>query len=317
MYQAFFGLRERPFDLTPNPSYLLMTEKHREALSNLEYGINARKGITLLLGDAGTGKTTVVRTAIMRASAETDRRAVWAYLRNPILSRAEFFEFLARSFRLAPDTMGSKTRLLEELERMLVAGCRGALVVDEAQSASKDILEEIRLLANIESDTEKLLPVVLVGQPELADRLNEPGLRQLKQRVALRCVLPPLSLQESAAYIAARIETAGGKPGQVFSREAVLAIYEHSGGIPRTINVICDNALLTGYADDQRPIGADLVESVCRDFDLPRSAYVPAAPRGRFPPRQQPHLAAPRSGVGHAFSSAVAAGRWALKRHLS
>jgi general secretion pathway protein A len=281
MYERFYGLRERPFDLTPNPRFLLLTANHREALGNLEYGIRARKGVIVLIGEAGTGKTTLVRTAFARA--EADRKgtsAAWAYLKNPTLRQPEFLEFLASGFSLPSDAAQSKTRLLDHLDRVLVQGLRAALIIDEAQSVPLELLEEIRLLANIESDSEKLLPVILVGQPELADRLNEPALRQLKQRVALRCTLSPLSLQESAAYIAARIQIAGGDPGRLFSREAVLAIYERSGGIPRTISVICDNALLTGYAEEQRQVGPDLIDTVCRDFDLAarvseRSSVVP------------------------------------------
>jgi general secretion pathway protein A len=277
MYERFYGLRERPFDLTPNPRYLLLTDTHREALGNLEYGISARKGITVLTGEAGTGKTTLIRTAFARASADPGRPTSWVYLKNPRLTRAEFLEFLATRFDLPAEMGKSKTRLLDELERQLADGRRAALVIDEAQSVPLDLLEEVRLLANIESDTEKLLPVILVGQPELATRLNEPALRQLKQRVALRCTLAALSLRESAGYIAGRIEIGGGDPGQIFSRDAVMRIYERSRGIPRTISVICDNALLTGYAEEQRPVGAKLIETVCRDFDLPQVAKSSAA----------------------------------------
>ena len=269
MYERFFGLHERPFELAPNPRFLLLTANHREALGNLEYGIRARKGITLLVGDAGTGKTTLIRTAIARA--ESDRNgasAAWAYLKNPTLTRPEFLEFLVSRFGLSPAARESKTRLLDELERALAGGLRAALIVDEAQSVPLELLEELRLLANIESDSDKLLPLILVGQPELVDRLNEPSLRQLKQRVALRCTLASLSLQETAAYIAARIRIAGGDPGAIFSREAVLAVHERSAGVPRTINVICDNALVTAYAGEQRMISRDLVHAVCGDLDL-------------------------------------------------
>jgi general secretion pathway protein A len=284
MYERFYGLRERPFDLTPNPRYLLLTGTHREALGNLEYAISARKGLAVLIGEAGTGKTTLIRAAFARANADRDGgTASWAYLKNPRLRRSEFLEFLASGFGLPSNAAASKTQLLDNLERLLAGGRRAVLIIDEAQSVPADLLEEIRLLANLETDTDKLLPVILVGQPELADRLNEPLLRQLKQRVALRCTLAPLSLRESAAYIAGRIEIAGGDPARLFSRDAVLAIYERSRGIPRTISVICDNALLTGYAEEQRPVGAKLIEVVCRDFDLPPqiaggSAAVPIEP---------------------------------------
>jgi type II secretory pathway predicted ATPase ExeA len=278
MYERFYGLRELPFDLTPNPRYLLLTDAQREALGNLEFGITRRAGVTVLIGEAGTGKTTLVRAAMAQVDASSNGNATaWAYLKNPTLSQTDFLRFLASSFGLPVDAEVSKTRLLADLERMLVGGKRAAVIVDEAQSLPHHLLEEIRLLANIESDTEKLLPVLLVGQPELAARLNEPALRQLKQRVALRCTLGPLTLHESGAYIAGRIEIAGGNPRALFSRDAVVAIHEASGGIPRTISVICANALLTGYADEQRPINRRIIETVCRDFDLsldPASATV-------------------------------------------
>jgi general secretion pathway protein A len=274
MYEQFYGLAERPFDLTPNPRYLLLTPSHREALANLDYGIASRKGLIVVTGDAGTGKTTLLRRVMGKGISGTGRpRTVHTvYLANPTLDRREFVEYLARGFGLSPDAHASKARLLVELEQTL-AGLRRAdtsvaLIIDEAQSLPYELLEEVRLLANIESDTDKLLPVVLVGQPELADRLNESALRQLKQRVALRCRLEPLELHHTAAYIAHRLTLAGGEPASVFSREAVIAIHARSRGIPRSINVVCDNALLTGFALERRPIGSDVVEEVGDDFDL-------------------------------------------------
>jgi type II secretory pathway predicted ATPase ExeA len=269
MYESFYGLHSPPFDLALNPHSLLLTPQHREALGNLEYGIRERVGVTVIIGEAGTGKTTLIRTAVASAEAEAPGSTeAWAYLRNPTLERHEFLEFLAARFHLPGDAATSKSRLIDELERMLYDGRRAALIVDEAQSVPVALLEEVRLLANIEADAQKLFPVVLVGQPELGERLNEPSLRQLKQRVALRCTLTPMSLKQTAAYIAGRIEHAGGHPGALFSREAVMVVYERLRGIPRTINVICQNALLTGYAEGQRPVGRDTVEAVCRDFDL-------------------------------------------------
>jgi general secretion pathway protein A len=281
MYEQFYGFRERPFDLTPNPRYLLLTPGHREALANLDYGISARKGLIVMTGEAGTGKTTLLRRVMARGVSGTGPlRAVRAiYLANPTLERREFVEYLARGFGLSADAHSSKARLLADLEHALVELRRSnaivALIVDEAQSLPLELMEEIRLLANIESDTEKLLPVVLVGQPELAARLNEKPLRQLKQRIALRCRLEPLDLQETAAYIAHRLTLAGGDPATVFSREAVIAVYERSGGIPRSVNVICDNALLGAFALGRRPIGSDIIAEVGEDFDLgPASATV-------------------------------------------
>ena len=269
MYEGFFGLRERPFDLTPNPRFLLLTSKHREALSNLQYGLSSRRGITLLIGEAGTGKTTLVRTVVGDLEG---KGALIAYLNNPTLSRNEFCEFLAASYGLSASARTSKTALLEELSRVLAerhaAGLLTGLVIDEAQSLPVELLEEVRLLANIDTATEKLLPVVLAGQPELADRLNQPSLRQLKQRVALRCELQALDGRETAEYIASRIRIAGGNSALVFTRQAVDCIFEHSKGIPRLISVLCDNSMISGFAADRRPINREIVADVCRDFDI-------------------------------------------------
>lgn len=179
---------------------------------------------------------------------------------------------LAKRFDFGSDAASSKTTLLDQLERSVrdrrAKGEITALVIDEAQSLSVELLEEVRLLANIETSTEKLLPLVLSGQPELAARLNDPLLRQLKQRVALRCELKPLDLAETAAYIAGRIRIAGGQASKLFTREAVQQIHEFSRGIPRTINVMCDNALLSGMALGRQPVDREIVSEVCRDFDL-------------------------------------------------
>jgi general secretion pathway protein A len=302
MYESFYGLAERPFDLALNPRRMLLTAQHREALGNLEYGILSKNGVTLLIGEAGTGKTTLIRTAFARAEAENGgATAAWAYLRNPTLQRGEFLEFLVARFGLSAQAATSKVRMLDELERALLSGKKAVLIIDEAQSVPLELLEEVRLLANIESDSAKLLPVILAGQPELAERLNEPGLRQLKQRIVLRCTLKPFQLNETAAYIAARIESVGGTPAQVFTRDAVLAVHQHSGGIPRTINVICENALLTGYVEEQRPVGREVVEAVVRDFDLWSSAVVepPLAPPVPTPieePAELPSTEAQDSG---------------------
>jgi general secretion pathway protein A len=253
MYEGFFGLRERPFDLTPNPRYLVLTEAHREALSNLEYGIASRKGITLLIGEAGSGKTTIIRTALERQPS----RVHCVYLHNPALTRDEFIEMLAVRFELSDRARASKTVLLLELEAMLrqrnETGETTVLVVDEAQSLPLELLEEVRLLANIETSEGKLLSVIMAGQPELAARLNDQALRQFKQRVALRCELRPLTQIETASYIVGRINAAGGTSSQIFTREAVTLIHARSKGIPRTISVIADNALLTAFATGQRP----------------------------------------------------------------
>lgn len=289
MYQEFYGLHEPPFELTANPKYLYLTGGHREALSNLEYGLSAAKAVTLLIGEAGMGKTTLLKAALVSPRCR-DVRAVC--VNNPTLTRTEFVEMLARSFSLSLAARQSKTALLEELESALherrSRGQISALVVDEAQSLSTEILEEIRLLANIETSDVKLLPLVLVGQPLLATRLDEPGMRQLKQRVALRCEMSPLTQAETGAYIAARIRTAGGVAARIFTRQAVGLIHDYSQGLPRTINVVCDNALATGFALGRQPVDQEIVREVGRDFRLtsttPQSRWPAAATATREMP---------------------------------
>lgn len=273
MYERFFGFTERPFELTANPRYLFLTERYREALGTLTYGLSARKGMLVMTGEAGTGKTTMLTVAM----AGVQPNQLVAYLSNPTLSRSEFIEFMTTQLGLPEAVSASKTKFLQAVTRLLeeraAADQITALVIDEAHSLPNELLEEVRLLANIEKPHQKLLTVILVGQPELAARLNDPSLRQLKQRVALRCELVPLTLRESAAYIAKRISLAGGDSAQVFTREAVLAIYEYSGGIPRTINVLCDNALVTAFARDEKLVSQQVVAEVAKDFDLqPHSA---------------------------------------------
>jgi general secretion pathway protein A len=269
MYEKFYGFREPPFELTANPGYLFLTAQHREALSNLEYGLAASKAITVLVGEAGTGKSTLLRAAI---ASDMCRHVACIHVDNPSLTRAEFFQTVASRLGLRASADRSKAVLLGELESFVrerhARGEVTALVIDEAQAAPDELLEEIRLLANIETPTTKLLPVVLAGQPELAERLNDARLRQLKQRIALRCELKRLDLSETAAYIASRVRTAGGNPAALFTREAVTLIHEHSHGVPRTISVICDNALISGFALEQRPVDGHIVREVCRDFDL-------------------------------------------------
>lgn len=282
MYETFFGLKERPFDLTSNSRYLFLTPSHREALSSLEYGISASTGVTVLIGEAGTGKTTLIRA--MLESIDW-RRTKAVYLNNPMLTRSELLEFLAREFHLPPDTQSSKTRLLAALERALLSLRRqnvgAALIIDEAQSIPHELLEEIRLLANIETSREKLVQIVLAGQPELGERLDQPSLRQLKQRISLRCRLRPLDLVETGAYISSRISIAGGEARTIFTRDAVMAIHDYSQGIPRTVSVICHNSLINAFAATRRPIISSVVREVCRDLDIHGQSIakpIPAAP---------------------------------------
>jgi type II secretory pathway predicted ATPase ExeA len=321
VYERFYGLRERPFDLTPNPRFVFLTAKHQEALANLQYGISDRKGVTVLIGPAGGGKTTLIRTALANLRRQNAECVV---LSNPTLRRDEFLETLAAGFNLTAQAAHSKAALLAELEpylqARLAAGVATALIVDEAQALSPELLEEVRLLVNLETETHKLLPVVLVGQDELSDRLAHPSCTALKQRVALRCYLPPLNAAETAHYVATRLRTAGGNPGQAFTREAIEVIHQYSGGAPRVISVICDNAMLAGFAAEQRPVGRQLVMEVCRDYDLQLTATAPALEpdvsepvtivEHREPPAAAPApiLAPPPAAVQAPGSAAAAAG---------
>jgi general secretion pathway protein A len=268
MYERFYGLQERPFELTADPRYVFLSATHREALSNLIYGIRTRKGITVLAGEAGTGKTMLLR-ALMSRPMPTSRLA---YVSNPVLTREEFFAVLAGRFGLSGAAAASKMHFLAELQQDALArhevGGTTALVLDEAQSLSHELLEEVRLLMNLETTTERLLSVVLCGQPELAAHLNHSSLRQLKQRVTLRYVLRSLTREETGAYIAARIKTAGGSGRPLFTPRAIDLIYQQTGGIPRIISVICDNALVSGFATRRAIVDTDIVTEVCLDFDL-------------------------------------------------
>jgi len=289
MYERFYGLSELPFELTANPKYLFLTARQREALSILQYGLLSAKSLTVLIGEAGTGKTTLIRAAL---ESERCRQVRSIYLNNPALHTEDFIKLLALKFDLGPESGGCKPLLLERLEFLLrerrARGEITALVVDEAQSLSVELLEEIRLLANIETPAAKLLPVVLAGQPELGARLEDPNLRQLKQRVTLRCQLEPFEIEDTAAFIASRISTAGGVPSRVFSREAVTLIHEYSGGIPRTISVICDNALVSGMALGRHTVDRAIVVEVCRDLCLKfRRDHPLSEPSGLLPDESQ------------------------------
>jgi len=292
VYEQFFGFDARPFDLTPDPRFLVMTDLHREALSNLDYGITSHKGVTLLLGEAGTGKTTIIRAAM----AKQPERSHCVHLHNPALSRAEFVQMLAAQFSLSPRARASKADLLLEFEQLLQrrrdAHETTVLIVDEAQALSPEMLEEIRLLTNIERDAEKLLLLIIAGQPEFAGRLNDPSLRQLKQRIALRCELRPLTLVESSKYVASRIAAVGGAPAKVFTREAVVVLHEYSRGIPRTINVLADNALLGAFASGETIVSRRRVLEACNDFDISRPA----------PPAHEDALRPKASHAGEALS---------------
>lgn len=267
MYAEFYGLKELPFALTPDPRFIYFTPSHTEVMANLHYGIESGKGLVVVTGEVGTGKTTILRWMMQRL----DRNVLVAYIFNPRLSVAEFYQHVATLLDI--QKWETKSELLMELGRALEArharGLRTVLIIDEAQGLSPHVLEEIRLLSNFESDTAKQLQIVLTGQPELREVLNNPDLRQLKQRIALRCVIKPLpNVEETDRYITSRLLVAGAERTDIFSAAAMDYIYRCSDGIPRNVNNLCDNALLAGYAAGDTTIGSDLIEEVAETFDM-------------------------------------------------
>src|SRR3954453_519 len=247
MYLDFYGLKELPFALTPDPRFIYFTPSHTEAMANLHYGIENGKGLIVVTGEVGTGKTTVLRWMMQRL----DRTVLVAYLFNPRLTVPEFYQHLAALL----DIQGWETKsdfllaLGKVLDSRHARGLRTVLLIDEAQGLSPYVLEEIRLLSNFESDTAKQLQIVLTGQPELRDVLNDPALRQLKERVALRCEIKALpNVEETERYITSRLLVAGAERTDIFSPGAIDYIFRCSEGIPRQINNLCDNAMLNGYA---------------------------------------------------------------------
>lgn len=269
MYKSFYNLKLNPFEITPDPSFLFSTPRHNEALASLYYGVRARKGFVVLTGEVGTGKTLLVRCVL-----ELLRRTgvAFAYVFNPSLSPLEFIRYIAGDFGL-PVTGKAKDEIVLSLSSFLVERHQKKLstllVVDEAHHLAPELLEEVRLLTNLETTQQKLLQIVLAGQPELDEMLDSYELRQLKQRVALRCHLEPLNLEETSGYIQRRLEIAGAPAGiKLFSEPATSAVYRHSKGFPRMINTICENALLSGYARRLPVIPVEVVEEIATDLRL-------------------------------------------------
>lgn len=274
MYLEFYGLDEMPFGLTPNPQYIFKTESHLEMLATVKYGIEQNKGLIVVTGEVGCGKTTILRAALQ--SFGEDVLAV--YIFNPFLTASEFFEQLTAEMQLGLPKTVSKPELLTAMGRFLAwrhtHGLRTILIVDEAHGLPDTLLEEVRLLMNFETSSEKLLQVILCGQPELHETLNRPALRQLKQRISLRCSIKPLSVFEINKYIRFRLKQAGASNVSLFDNSAVKLIGQVSQGIPRVINNICDNALLYGYAAGSETITREVIEEVVRALDLaPAGSY--------------------------------------------
>lgn len=265
MYEAFYGLRERPFNLTPDPKYLYLSEKHKEAFAHLLYGIKNRSGFVMITGEIGTGKTTLCRNLLNQLDSETEV----AFIFNPFLNSVELMKKINHEFGIASDS-DTLLSLTEELNVHLLNsaahGKRCVLVIDEAQNLSPQVLEQIRLLSNLETDTEKLLQIILIGQPELAEKLQMRELRQLNQRITARYHLKPLNALETLQYIAYRIHVAGGRKRINFTKRAVKQAYKLSGGVPRMINAICDRALLIGYTREQHVINVRVVRKAMREI---------------------------------------------------
>jgi general secretion pathway protein A len=268
MYNAFFGFSEAPFNLSPDPAFFYRSEQHEEALANLVYGVQARKGFIVLTGEVGTGKTTMLEC--LRDYLES-QYIEFAFIFNSRINTEQFFEMIAYDLDL-PCERTSKTEVLFALNQLLVEqaqeGRTVVLIVDEAHNLEWEVLEEIRLLGNLENRSGKLLQIILAGQPEFDRKLDAPNLRQLKQRVVLRCGLEPFTPRDATEYIQARLEKAGMPKQTVFSEEMIADIHLRSRGIPRLINAICDNLLLTAFAAEQRACTREMLDEVCHDMRL-------------------------------------------------
>lgn len=273
MYKAFFKLQHNPFGTSPDPRFLYMMPHTREALACLEYGISSRKGFTVLTGEVGTGKTTLLRRALGSFSG---RRVSTAFVFNPRLDVLDFLEFVLTDFGLVPANR-TKSGMLLQLNRWLIERYRMdetcVVVVDEAQNCSWELLEEIRLLTNLETSSEKLLQIVLSGQPELEEKLRQPSVRQLRQRVALWCRTQPLTESQTHAYVAERLRIAGAT-WQIFSPEALDLVHRYSRGIPRIINLLCENSLIVAYVEQVQQVTAAIVEGVAIELELETQPFL-------------------------------------------
>jgi general secretion pathway protein A len=273
LYQTHFGLSQAPFNITPDPSFLYLSPSHREGLAQLSYGIRARKGFVVLTGEVGTGKTTLIHALLNDLNGNAQTALIFSTIVSPVeLLRSVCEEFgLIEPKRPLQDIHDYLVSLNEFLLDSYRKGENCTLIIDESQNLSAEVLESIRLLSNFETSKDKLLQILLVGQPELALRLNSPELRQLKQRVMLRHHLRALSLQESCEYVQNRLKVAGGDQ-KLFTPKALESIYSYSGGIPRIVNVLCDNALLTGYALGRREIDTGIIREVAEDLSITNGA---------------------------------------------
>jgi general secretion pathway protein A len=271
MYLEHFGLARAPFEMTPDPAFLDLAEPHREGLATLVYAVRERKGFVMLTGEVGTGKTTLLHSLLARLDSE----CAAAFIFNPRLEPLDFFHMLFDELGIA-ERCQTKAEYLMALNRFLIARLERdqttLLILDEAQNLSAEMLEEIRLLSNLETPRSKLLQILLVGQPELKEKLASPELRQLRQRIVLRHELRPFDEAETGEYVEERLRLAGFTGKELFNRSGVRTIWEVTGGVPRLVNVVCDSALLLGYARGWTTLGRGAILEVARDLELSASA---------------------------------------------
>jgi len=278
MYKSFFGLKENPFNVNPDPRFLFLTQQIEEALAGLMYGIQTRKGFITLTGEVGTGKTTLINRLLDWLHGKNARTA---FLFNSRMNSNQLFDFILAEFEI-PCESRNKSQQLMKLNHWLLeryrAGETAVVIVDEAQNLTYPVLEEIRLLTNLETSTDKLLQIVLSGQPELEEKLKLPQLRQLRQRITLRCKTAPLTTEQTFDYIAERLRIAGATGNPIFGKEAVETVHVYSLGIPRVVNLLCEHALVNSYVEQQHVVTAKIVEDVAREFQL--DEVEPIAPPG-------------------------------------
>ena len=321
MYTAFYGLREKPFALSPDPRFLYLAGSHREALAHLLYGIEQGEGFISVTGEVGTGKTTLCRTLLERLDGDTEL----AFLFNPSRSALELLQSICAEFGLPAEGL-TRRALMEQLNRFLVeqkrASKRVLLIIDEAQNLSENTLEQVRLLSNLETSREKLIQILLLGQPELDRKLDERGLRQLRQRISVRWKLEPLDATETRAYVRHRLAVAAGEPKDLFSDAALREVHRRTGGIPRLVNQLCDRALLAGYAARAAKIGPKLAREAAReipDARLPREARGDLRPRGRAAAFFRPWMFVVLAGalVGVSLLAGLQVGRSGLSHSMA
>ncbi len=269
MYEQFYGLKQKPFEITPDPRFLYMSEQHREAYAHLTYALNESKGFTVITGEVGTGKTTLIQMLMSRLDGHTRT----AHLFNPKLSTRDFLKYICHDLGLKTEGLTTKGELITLLHSFLLE-CyarneRVILIIDEAQTLSPNLFEEVRLLTNLETPKSKLLQVILMGQPELDKILADQRFRQLRQRISVRYYLKPLNRKETKEYIEKRLKVAGARDVNLFDEGAVREVHRRSNGIPRLINVLCDNALVTGFVEEKPIIDRGIVREVAKDMEGP------------------------------------------------